>query len=98
MAAATECKPLTAAAFNEARKDLISEYWVAVVAASWSRAAPLFVTADARLSKWSSNCDIISSEEKGMAGRWPVGGWVGDAAEMPWAAMARLVEPKESPR
>ena len=53
---------------------------------------------EARLSKWPSNCSIISSEERGMAGRRPVGGWVGDAAEMTWAAMARLAEPKESPR
>ena len=32
-----------------------------------------------------------------MAGLRPVGDWVGDAAEMPWAAMDRLAEPKESP-
>ena len=49
VAAAAECKPLTAAAFNETSKEFISEYWVVVEAASWSRDAPLFVAADARL-------------------------------------------------
>ena len=34
---------------------LIYEYCVVVVAANWSRAAPLFVAAAARLSKWPSN-------------------------------------------
>ena len=96
VSAAAECEPFPAA-FNEASKGLISEYWVVVVAASWSRAAPLFLAAEERLSKWPSKCAIISSEERGMAGLRPVGDWVGDAAEMPWAAMDRLVEPKELP-
>ena len=94
VAAAAECETLPAAAFNKAIKDLISEYWVVVVEASWSRAAPLFVLAEEMLSKWPSNCDIISLEDRGVACHQPIGGWVGDAEEMPWAAMARLVEPK----
>ena len=72
--AAAECAPLAAAAFNEVSKALIYEYWVVVVAASWSRAAPLLVEAEAILSKCPSNCVIISSEERDMAGRQPVGG------------------------
>ena len=46
---AAECELLPAAAFNEASKDLISEYWVLLVESSWSRAAPLFGAAEARL-------------------------------------------------
>ena len=98
VSAAAECEPFPEVAFNEASKGLISEYWVVVVAASWSRAAPLFLAAEARLSKEPSNCALISSEERGMAGLRPVGGWVGDAVEMPWEAMDRLAEPKELPR
>ena len=45
MAVAAACDVLTAAAFNEVSKALIYEYWVVVVAASWSRAAPLLVAA-----------------------------------------------------
>ena len=45
VASAAECAPLTVAAFNEVSKALISEYWVFVVVASWSRAAPLLVAA-----------------------------------------------------
>ena len=97
VAATAECEPLTAAAFNKVSKDLIYKYCLVVVAASWSRAAPLLVVAEARLLKCPSNCAIISSEERGMAGFLQVGGWVGDAVEMPWVTIARLFEPKESP-
>ena len=69
VAAAAECEQLMTVAFSKARKELISKYWVVVVEASWSRAASLFVVAEARLSKCPSNCAIISSEERGMAGR-----------------------------
>ena len=74
MTEAEECKLLTAAAFNEVSRALISEYWVVVVAANWLRDAPLLVAAEARLSKCLSNCAIISLEDRGMAGRQPVGG------------------------
>ena len=49
--AAAEWEPLMETAFNEVRKELISKYWVVVVAASWSRDAPMLVAAEARLSK-----------------------------------------------
>ena len=74
VAAAAECELLTAAAFNEVSRALISKYWVVVVVASWLRALPLVVAAEARLLKCLSNCDIISSEERGMVGCRPVGG------------------------
>ena len=77
------------------RRELISAYCVVVVASKWSRAAPLFVTAAARLSKWPSNWAIMSSVE---AGPRPVVGWVGNAAVITSAAIARLAEPNESPR
>ena len=75
VSAAVACDVLMAAAFNKVSKALIYEYWVVVVAASWSRDAPLLVAPEARLLKCPSNCAIISSEEIGMAGYRPVGGW-----------------------
>ena len=74
MAAAAACDILMVAVFNKVSRALISEYWVVVVAVCWSRAAPLLVEAEARLLKFPSNCAIISSEKRGMAGRQPVGG------------------------
>ena len=71
---AAECAPLTEAALNKVIKPLIFEYWAVVVTASWSRAAPLLVESEARFPKCASNCDLISSEEKGMADYKPVGG------------------------
>ena len=41
-----------------ASRALISVYRVVVVAANWSRVAPLFVAAAARLSKWPSKWAI----------------------------------------
>ena len=49
--AAADCEPLTTAAFNKVSKELISDYWVVVMAEICSRAAPLLVVAKARLSK-----------------------------------------------
>ena len=69
MSAAAACDVLTAAALNEVSRALVYEHWMFVAEGSWSRAAPLLVAAEARLSKCPSNCDIISSEEKVMAGR-----------------------------
>ena len=69
MAAAAECDPLTEAAFREVSKALIFEYLVVVVASSWLWAAPLLVAAEVILSKCLLNCAIISSEERGVAGR-----------------------------
>ena len=43
------------AALRVVRRDYIYAYCVVVVASNWSRAAPLFVAAAARLSKWTSN-------------------------------------------
>ena len=77
------------------RRDFISAYCIVVVAANWSRDAPLFVAEAERLLEWPSNWAIVSSVE---AGPRPVVGWLGDVAVIPWAAIARLVDKNESPR
>ena len=53
VAASYELNP--EAVLSAVRRDFISPYCVVVVAANWSRAAPLFVAAAERLSKWPSN-------------------------------------------
>ena len=97
--AAYELKP--EAFLSAVRREFISAYCVFVVAANWLWAAPLFVAAAERLSKWPSKWAIMSSREMveaGESGLRPVGGWMGDAAVILWEAIARLVEPNESPR
>ena len=46
------------AVLSAASRDLIYVYCVVVVAANWSRAMLIFVTAAARLSKCTSNWDM----------------------------------------
>ena len=46
------------AVLSAASRYLISVYCIVVVAANWLRAVPLFLAAEARLSKWPSDWAI----------------------------------------
>ena len=92
VAVAYELKPEMV--LSTVRRYFISAYCSVVVAANWSRAAPMFVAAAEMLSKWPLNWANMSS---GEAGPQPVVGLVGKAAVILWASIVRLADPNYSP-